>query len=441
MSEIISKAAELAKKIEGPEWLNSFRTLGLTQWQQAKWPTRKTEHWKYSSLRAFNENDFFATQVHRQGGDEQKLSSELFDIPGLNASRLVFVDGIYSEELSSDRYPLNVDIVFFSKAEGAHKEIISEYLGSAIDLEKNIFARFNTADLNEGVLIQIKQDQKVDQTVQIVHVSTKGESEFTAQQRVLVIAERHSESTIVEHFVSTEEIQNSFTNTATELILKDGSSLNHYRLNMEQENIVHVGNVSANLRANATLNSFVLGFGGKLKRIDFKVNHLGSGAHCEMAGVYLPKNKQHIDYHTCIDHQVPHCTSNEVFRGIMADESKAVFNGRIHIYPDAQKTYAEMSNKNLLLSHKAEINTKPELEIYADDVRCAHGATVSQIEEKALYYMQSRGISKKEAEVMLSFGFINELISGIKHGPIQNLLRPVLARQFSRDEELLKHII
>lgn len=437
MSELIFKAAELAKKTKGPEWLETTRELGLARWQQAQWPTRKTEHWKYASLRAFSENDYFGGASPQA----QSINSDLYQIHGLNSVSLVFVDGVFHKELSSDRFPLNAEITLFSEAQGQHQEIIEKHLGSAIDLDKNIFARFNTAELNEGLLIHIKRDQKIDQPIQIVHVSTQGEAAFTSQQRVLVVAERHSESTVLEHFVSTEASQNSFTNTATEMVLKEGAKVNHYRLNLEQEDIVHVGNVSVNLRANATLNSFVLGLGSKLKRIDFKVNHQGSGAHCEMAGVYLPKNKQQIDYHTCIDHAVPHCTSNEVFRGIMADESKAVFNGRIHIHPDAQKTFAEMSNRNLLLSDKAEINTKPELEIYADDVRCAHGATVSQIEEKALYYMQSRGISRKEAEVMLSFGFINELISGISHEPIQNLLRPMLAHQFSRDEELLKHII
>ena len=159
-----------------------------------------------------------------------------------------------------------------------------------------------------------------------------------------------------------------------------------------------------------------------------------------MKGVYLPQNKQLIDFHSNMEHKVANCTTNEVFRGIMADKSKAVFNGRIHIHPDAQKTLAELSNKNLLLSNEATINTKPELEIYADDVRCAHGATIAQLDEEARFYLQSRGISAAEADVMLSFGFINELLENLELEAVRDLIRPILAKRFGRDEELMQHI-
>jgi Fe-S cluster assembly protein SufD len=160
-----------------------------------------------------------------------------------------------------------------------------------------------------------------------------------------------------------------------------------------------------------------------------------------MKGVYLPKNDQHVDIHSYIEHKAAHCTTDETYRGIMADRSKAVFNGRIHIHPDAQKTLAELSNKNLLLSDKAQINTKPELEIYADDVKCAHGATVAQLNEEAKFYLRSRGISAQEADIMLSFGFINELLESIPVDALRVSLRPLLAQQFSTDESLTQHIL
>src|SRR5690606_1969516 len=153
--------------------------------------------------------------------------------------------------------------------------------------------------------------------------------------------------------------------------------------------------------------------GSRLKRIDYQVNHCGEGAELDLQGVYLPRNSQLVDYHTNVRHMVPRCTSREIFRGIIADSARAVFNGRIYIHPHAQKTLAELSNKNLLTSNKAEVDTKPELEIYADDVKCAHGATVSQLNANALYYLQSRGVSRQDAEVMLSFGFINEVLQDI----------------------------
>jgi len=204
---------------------------------------------------------------------------------------------------------------------------------------------------------------------------------------------------------------------------------------------LHFGGVYVDLNRDSQFESYQVLLGGQVKRLDVLVNHNVGGSHCEMKGVYLPKNDQHVDIHSYIEHKAAHCTTNEVYRGIMADQSKAVFNGRIHILPDAQKTLAELSNKNLLLSDKAQINTKPELEIYADDVRCAHGATVAQLNETAKFYLRSRGISAQEADIMLSFGFINELLESIPLEPLRNKMRPLMAEQFTSNRELTKHLL
>jgi Fe-S cluster assembly protein SufD len=218
----------------------------------------------------------------------------------------------------------------------------------------------------------------------------------------------------------------------------DNAQLQHYRLNLEEENAQHIGAVHADLNRNARLRGFTLAMGSRLKRIDYQLNHRGQGADLDLQGIYLPRNKQMVDYHTNVQHWVPHCTSNEVFRGIIADSAQAIFNGRIYIHPQAQKTLAELSNKNLLTSNKAEINTKPELEIYADDVKCAHGATVSQLNATALYYLQSRGVSRAEAEVMMSFGFINELLEQIPEPVVHDYLQPRLAALFGREQLFLE---
>ena len=222
----------------------------------------------------------------------------------------------------------------------------------------------------------------------------------------------------------------------TEIRIGDNAKLTHYRLQLMSESAFHIGGTFIDLQRDARYEGFHLGLGTALTRNDIIVNHNVGGSHCEMNGVYVPQNKQVIDFHTCVEHKVAHCTTNEVFRGIMNNKAKATFNGRIHIHPDAQKTLAELSNKNLLLTNTAEINTKPELEIYADDVQCAHGATVAQLEEKARFYLQSRGISKEDAEIMLSFGFINELLNGLNHEEIGLWLRPQLAQRFGRSDDL-----
>jgi Fe-S cluster assembly protein SufD len=207
-------------------------------------------------------------------------------------------------------------------------------------------------------------------------------------------------------------------------------------LNLEEEQAQHIGAVHVNLQRNARVRGFAMALGARLMRIDYQLNHRGQGAELDLQGFYVPRNNQLVDYHTNICHWVPHCTSNEVFRGIVGDSAQAIFNGRIYIHPQAQKTLAELSNKNLLTSNKAEVNTKPELEIYADDVKCAHGATVSQLNTNARYYLQSRGLSRSEAEVMLSFGFINELLEQIAQPVVHDYLQPRLASLFGRDNRL-----
>src|SRR5690606_13001706 len=220
-------------------------------------------------------------------------------------------------------------------------------------------------------------------------------------------------------------------NSLSELVVGDNAELHHYRLNLEEENLLHLGGVHVNLLRNARLRGFALAQGSRLKRIDYQVNHRGPGADLNLQGIYLPRNNQMVDYHTNVQHCVPYCTTNEIFRGIIGDTAHAVFNGRIHIHPDAQKPLAELSNRNLLTSDKAEVDTKPELEIYADDVKCAHGATISQLDMTAMYYLQSRGLSATQARTMLSMGFINELLQELPQEAVRDYLQQHLQDYFA----------
>ena len=260
-------------------------------------------------------------------------------------------------------------------------------------------------------------------------------------QRLLLVAGANSKASVIEQFQSLDDAQASFCAGVTELILEAGANFSHCRLHEEQGEAVHIGGVHAALDRDAHLSSFHLALGSRLKRLDVVVNHQGPGAHANLNGVYLPRGDEHIDYHTTIEHAVPHCTSDEIFRGIVGDKATAVFNGRIHIHPQAQKTRAELSNRNLLTSHEAQVNSKPELEIYADDVQCAHGTTVAQLDELSLHYLRTRGVSRDEAEVMLSFGFINELIDALELDSLRSYLRPLLARRFARDGDLSRHLL
>jgi len=432
MSDFITEALRLAPS-EAPDWLSEQRQRGWSSWKSSKMPTRKTEDWKYTRLKALEQGAYLG-RAERQKPSSPTLTTlrEQLQVPGLDARMLVFVNGFYSPELSNTESTDGMDVVHFSEADETQVDTIRTHLGTVADSDKYMFAALSDSWLDDGVFVHVKSDSKVITPLHIVWLTVPQQEAFSLSQRLLVVMEPGSEATVVEHFASDGSQQNSFTNGVTELVLDANASLCHYRLHLEEEHALHIGGVHARLERDARLNSFHLGLGSTLKRLDVAVRHEGEGAHCDLNGIYLPQHHQHIDYHTCIEHIRPHCTSREAFRGIISDNARAVFNGRIHIHPDAQKTAAELSNKNLLTSDKAEVDTKPELEIYADDVKCAHGATVAQLDEYALYYLRSRGIARDDAQVMLSTGFINELINNLQHAPLGEYLKPLLGRLFAQ---------
>lgn len=439
MTDFIEEALRL-RPANAPAWLDEVHEKGRSSWQGRHLPTRKTEAWKYTNLRPLEQGAYLGEPRVPGEVSEESLRTR-FNIDELGANTLVFVNGHYSAALSSDSIPDGVELVRFSQANGRQIELIKEHLGSVADREAHMFAALNDTWLRDGVFVKVDKNAQVKTPLQVVWLTLPQDEAFSLSYRLLVVMEEGSEATVLEHFASDEGEQNSFTNGVTELVLKAGARLHHYRLHLEQENALHIGGTHARLGQDSMLNSFHLAMGSTLKRVDVVVDHRGEGAHCHLNGVYLPRHNQHVDYHTCIEHAVPRCTTSEVFRGIVGDRARAVFNGRIHIHPQAQKTLAELSNKNLLTSDKAEVDTKPELEIYADDVQCAHGATVAQLDEEAIYYLCSRGIPRKEAEVMLSFGFINELVDQLEHRAVGDYLRPMLASLFAQDSsELARHI-
>ena len=424
--------------------ITALNQRGEESFLQHAIPTRKTEAWKYTPLTKLTSNEEGYGRLADQTNtvDVADLKT-MATIPALDSVRLVFVNGQFSADLSSAELSSaeHLDqVVRFSQANNDQQKIIADNIGTAMEQEKHIFGALNNAITQDGVLLHVGKNEQLDKIVQITHIGTVQAKSFIIPARLLIVLETGANATIVEHFVSNNEEQNCFINAITEAKVGANARLNHYRLQLLQEDSIQIGGSYIDLDRDANYDSFQLGLGAKIVRNDINVNHNIGGSHCELKGVYLPKNKQLIDFHSNIEHAVANCTTNEVFRGIMADKSTAVFNGRIHIHPDAQKTLAELSNKNLLLSNEATINTKPELEIYADDVRCAHGATIAQLDEQARFYLRSRGISAAEADVMLSFGFINELLENLALEPIRDLIRPILAQSFGRDEELMKHI-
>ncbi|WP_196157683.1 Fe-S cluster assembly protein SufD [Reinekea sp. G2M2-21] len=422
----IDKALAALADQPKPDWLVHWQQQGQQVLSQTAWPTRKTENWKYTSLKSLQGISWQAETPDAVADgirfvDWQEISIDFVNGRLVNTPKLP--DGVTLHRLSD-----------CSEAEGLTflQKVDSERAGFEFDA-------LNQSLLTEGYWLKVAKDIQVAQPIHLNFISS-GADVVTSTQ-VLVELESGARATIAETFSATAEAR-VLVNANTALYVGDNAQLTHYHLLLEEGEVRHIGRVTGSLSRFASLSSFHMAVGGILKRKDITIRHRGEGAELSLNGVYLPKGHEVIDYHTTLEHEVPNCTSSEIFRGIMADHGKAVFNGRIHIHKDAQKSVAEMNNRNLLLSDHAEIDTKPELEIYADDVRCAHGATIAQLDKSLLFYFQARGISKKEAEVMLSFGFINELLDALNDQPVQTLLRPLLATLFAQKQaDLARHIL
>jgi Fe-S cluster assembly protein SufD len=410
-----------------PPWLQDYLRGGRLRWEGAALPTRKTEQWKYTSLQALQQTYAPASE------GATVLADAGVELPGFGGFRLVFVNGHYAPEYSDGTLPKGVSLVRFADADSGQAARIRNHLGVAVGREQPLFTALNDAALTDGLFLEIEAHARIDEPLHVVWVSGNQGEAFSINQRLLVLCGAASTASVIEHYAGARGEQQSFTNGVTELLVEAGATLHHYRLHQEEAAAVHIGRVHARLEAQATLSSFHLALGSVLKRVDLVVDHCGQGAHSEVNGIYLPHGNDHVDYHTCIEHRVPNCTSSETFRGIIGDEATAVFNGRIHIHRDAQKTNARLSNRNLLTSTRAEVNTKPELEIYADDVQCSHGATVAQLDEMSLHYLRSRGVSRARAQVMLSFGFINEVIDTVRCDALREYLHGILIDRFARD--------
>lgn len=410
--------------------LQVLRAQGAQDFERATWPSRKHEHWKYTPVQTLSRFEQSAWAAKTGLNAEQLQSLQLMT----EATRLVFVDGQLDPALS-DSLPSGMTL--FSRADSAARAVIAAHLGKVLGTvdpsRRNLFASLNNAWTDDGLLIRVPRNVSLDKPVYVIAVNSSAAT--VSNLRLLIVLEQGAQAEVIEHFVSVEET--GFVNALTEIYVGDNAQLHHTRLNLENENIHHVGAVHANLMRDARLKAFALAEGATLKRIDYQLNHCGQGASLDFDGVYLARHDQLVDYHSCIEHRVPHCTSQQVFRGIVGDRARAVFNGRIHIFEDAQKTLAEMNNRNLLTSSTAEVNTKPELEIYADDVKCAHGATISQLDETALYYLQSRGISPEQARMMLSFGFVNELLNSVPQESLRMALENWLRTRFTEDRSLV----
>lgn len=400
------------------DWLAPQRQASLALLREVKWPTRKTEAWKYTPLSALADAEFSVAAKPR--------AITVVPIDGLNSIDLLFVDGELFPS-SAQNLPSGLTVTSLSEASTQDKAWATEVFNNAKP-KQHLFGLVNDALATSGLLIDVAAGVAIKQPLRIIVRLNDG---CEAHTRVLVRVGAGAKVTVVEDFNGS---QHSFNTGFFEYDIAEQAQLEHYRFALQTGGALSIGGCHFNLAAKSELNSTLVGFGSTLSRLDVDVNHRGEHTLAKINAIYLLDGNELFDLHSTIEHTVPNGTTDENVRGIVADHSRAVFNGRIHIHRDAQKTLAELNNRNLLLSRNAEINTKPELEIYADDVRCAHGATIAEIDKKALYYLRSRGVSKAQAQIMLSFGFINELVDQMPNEALAEWLRPQLRERFAQME-------
>jgi Fe-S cluster assembly protein SufD len=423
---------EASPGVNGPTWLGKLRATGLAAFKQTGFPTatRGNEQWKYTNVSPIGRATFDLPSA--QAVEAVSLASVKAVSPWDDGwSRLVFVDGLYSAALSDAPADGVAQITSLSEVMSVDGVQVEQHFGKYVCVDEDGFTAVNTAFARDGAFVQIPDDSAATAPVHLVFASTGGPMATVSHPRVLVLVGRSSRLTLVESYVSLSDGP-YFTNAVAEIVGAEGSEIEHYRYLAESDAAFHIGTTSVALQRDASFLSTSLSKGARIARNGLSVLLDGPGSSCVLKGLYTTSGTQHIDNHIDVDHKTPHGSSDQLFKGIIDGSSRAVFSGRVLVRKDAQKTYATQSDKNLLLSEGARINTKPSLEIYADDVQCAHGATAGAIADEALFYMASRGLDEDTARRLLVAGFANEIIDGVRLAPLRQQMQRQLSVETTR---------
>ncbi|MCZ6775810.1 MAG: Fe-S cluster assembly protein SufD [Ignavibacteria bacterium] len=405
--------------------IHSIRKDAISRFAQLGFPTTRDEEWKFTNVAPIAKMNFKPVLDLSHDG-VTKEDVERFSFGGLRCTRLVFVNGHFSQELSSlGSLPQWAKAGSLAAALKTDADAVSEHLTRYARYDDNAFTALNTAFLQDGAFVYIPDGKVIEGPIHLLFISTKLGTPFLSNPRNLVLAGENSQVMIVESFVSLDD--NSYlTNAVTEIVAGDNAVVEHDKLQAESAKAFHIGTVHVYQRANSTYTSNSISLGGALVRNNITVVLDGEGIECTLNGLSLSTDEQHVDNHTVIDHAKPHCNSHELYKSILDGRSKAVFNGKIFVRKDAQKTNAKQTNKTLLLSDNATIDTKPQLEIFANDVKCTHGATVGRLDEEQLFYLRSRGLSLNHARDVLTFAFASDIINRVHVEPLRSQLEGMI---------------
>ena len=392
-------------------WLRGVRRAGIDAFSRSGFPTPRNEHWKYTNVSPIEKRSFDlaapSSRTAPAGGPGGYVPK------GCASPCLVFVDGRIDRRLSNvDALPPGVEVEDFTRFIERDTTFLEPRLARIVTPEKTAFTALNAAFMDVGAVVRIAPETICDTPVRLEFVSGSHECERAYSPRIVIAAGAGSRVSVVEHFRGLDDTV-YLDNAVTEIEIGKGATVEHYKVQQASARAYHVAALEAKLAARATFRSWAVSLGARLSRHDIDVALDEGHARCSLDGLYVANGRQHVDFHTSVEHIAPSCESVEYYKGIAGGRGRGVFNGRVHVHPDAQKTEAHQTNRNLLLSRNAEIDTKPQLEIHADDVKCSHGATIGQIDEQMLFYLRTRGIDESAARGMLTYGFARDVVDRI----------------------------
>jgi Fe-S cluster assembly protein SufD len=437
MTQVIEKLQPWIATIEqrphgGPRWLEDLRDRAAARFTALGFPTVRDEEWRFTNVAPIAAEEFRAAGPDAALATEAELSGYLYSDA---AVRVVVVNGQYVPALSRTAgLPAGVRVGSLAAAITDHTEVVQRYLGRLAEFGSRAFTALNTALTADGAYVYIPDGVVLDQPVHLLFVTTAAPASgpIMSTARALIVAGERSQARIVETYVGPRGAS-YFTNAVTEVVAGEGSVIDHYKVQQESFAAFHIASMHVHAARSANFSSHSFSLGGRLARNDANALLDGEGAECTLNGLYLADGDRLIDNHTSIDHAKAHCPSHEIYKGILGGRARAVFNGKIVVRQDAQKTDAKQTNRALLLSDEAMINTKPQLEIFADDVKCTHGAAIGQLDEDAIFYLRARGLTYFEARDMLIHAFAGDILDRVKIAPLRAALEGELFAQLAKD--------
>ena len=422
------RAFEERDGLLAPESVQSMRAAAFARFRALGFPTTKNEDWHFTSVAPIVEHDY--VHVTSPSGDVRAPALAPFGFGRDDWHNLVFVNGRFVAELSRTRdLPDGVRVLDLQRAWREEPALV-EQLGQITSYDDHAFTALNTAFMHDGAVVHVERDREIARPIHLLFVSDAVAAKSMMHPRSLIVLGRHAKARVVESYVAlTEAVY--FTNAVTEVALAEGATLDHLRLQREGARAFHVGTMDVHQGRDSHLVSFSFATGGALARQNIYTTLDGEGCGATLNGLYMLDGEQHCDHQTQIVHAQPNCYSRELYKGVLDGRSHGVFNGKVYVYPVAQKTDGKQTNNTLLLSDKAQIDTKPQLEIFADDVKCTHGATVGRLDETALFYMKSRGVGGELARRLLTYAFAADVLETIEEPAVREGLEDMTLRRFT----------